>query len=74
MKTRTIYSACNIAERRWQAGYCEVAERQFRLFERELLRRMDERDKWDALRKMNTVKTVIDTNGNTAVIAGKWSI
>lgn len=44
MKTRTIYNACNRAANRWHAGYSEVAERQFRTFERELLRRMDERD------------------------------
>mgnify|MGYP003408254702 CR=1 FL=1 len=44
MNTRTIYSACNRASNRLHAGYSESAGRQFRTFERELLRRMDERD------------------------------
>ena len=46
MKTRTIYRACNIAASRWSAGYFDVAERQFRTFEAELLRRMDAGDEW----------------------------
>jgi len=44
VKTRTIYRARNIAAGRWSAGYFDVAERQFRTFGRELMRRMDERD------------------------------
>lgn len=54
MKTRTIYNACNRAANRWHAGYSEVAERQFRTFERELLRRMDERDAWHTMFPVST--------------------
>jgi len=61
MRTRTIYNARNIAEHRWTAGYYEPAERQFRTFENELLRRMDERDELAACKaKAKAWDTFVD--------------
>lgn len=88
MRTRTIYAAQSEAalacerdalshrdgkpyqftERR------KRKERQWTVFERELLRRMDERDALVASRNMNKTRTFTDEGGRFMTITGKWGI
>lgn len=88
MRTRTIYAAQSEAALacEWDAlshrdgkpyQFTERRkrkERQWTVFERELLRRMDERDALVASRNMNKTRTFTDEGGRFMTITGKWGI
>ena len=71
MRTRTIFEAYTKAcidtlnAKEW---------RQRDTFERELLRRMDERDALVAARNMNQTRTYTDGIGRFMTVYGKWGI